>query len=167
MLLESFRFVSVDPVILEPADYVIGGESRGFLNPELGKDSDGSAASILTASEISFGQNRFIEAAGLVLPTDHFPASGFAFFGPNFTFSPVSDPEPDPLSIALDIRDSINLKSKGMLSMTVASTDVFDAADVDIDSLWLFGDPLLIAAEGTPISPIRTALKDVTDDGGL
>ena len=77
----------------------------------------------------------------------------------------------EPINLIIDIKpgshpNSVNLKSKGVLPVSVASTDDFDVADIDVGSL-LFGDPILIDAGATPVSPIRSALEDITGDGLL
>ncbi|MCH7752139.1 MAG: PEP-CTERM sorting domain-containing protein [Planctomycetes bacterium] len=79
-------------------------------------------------------------------------------------------PEPTTL-VPLDIKpgsfpNSVNLKSKGVLPVAILGTDDFDVNDVDIDTL-LFGDPLLIDNGGTAVSPLRSALEDVSGDGLL
>ena len=76
---------------------------------------------------------------------------------------------PDPPTLRLGIRpgsdpNSIDLKSRGVLSVAILGTDVFDPLDVDVDSL-LFGDPLLIDAGHLPVEPLRSSLDDVNDDG--
>ena len=79
---------------------------------------------------------------------------------------------PEPTILALvDIKpgsspNSVNPKSKGVLPVAILGTDEFDVNKVDIDTL-LFGDPLLIDNGGTAVSPLRSALEDVNDDGFL
>ncbi len=60
----------------------------------------------------------------------------------------------------------VNLKSKGVLPVAILGTNEFDVTEVDFDSL-LFGDPLLIDNGGTAVSPLRSALEDVSGDGLL
>ena len=74
----------------------------------------------------------------------------------------------EPTIVPFDIKpgsfpNSVNLKSKGVLSVAILSTDEFDVNNVDIDTL-LFGDPLLIDNGGTAVSPLRSALEDVSGD---
>ena len=59
-----------------------------------------------------------------------------------------------------DFPNSVNLKSKGFLPVAILGTNEFDVNEVDIATL-LFGDP----NSGTPLSPVRSALEDVSDDG--
>jgi hypothetical protein len=79
-------------------------------------------------------------------------------------------PTPDlPVNVFIDVKpgsdeNPINLKSKGVLPVSIISTPAFDAADVDVNGL-LFGDPVLISGGALPVSPIRSALEDVTGDG--
>ena len=73
--------------------------------------------------------------------------------------------------ITVDIKPSsdsnpVNLKSKGVLPVAIVSTAELDAQEIDVESL-LFGDPLLINAGATAVSPIRSAIEDVTGDGLL
>ncbi len=72
-------------------------------------------------------------------------------------------------SFPLDIRpgsdeNRLNLKSKGVLPVSILTSDGFDALTVDMTTL-LFGDPLLIDKETTPLLPIRINETDVNDDG--
>ncbi len=79
---------------------------------------------------------------------------------------------PEPTILALiDIKpgsspNPVNLKSKGVLPVAIFGTADFDVTEVDISTL-LFGDPLLIDNGGTAVSPLRSALEDVNDDGFL
>ncbi len=79
-------------------------------------------------------------------------------------------PEPSTL-VLFDIKpgsspNSVNLKSKGVLPVAILGTEEFDVNDVDIGSL-RFGDPLLIDNSGIAVSPLRSALEDVSGDGLL
>ena len=82
-----------------------------------------------------------------------------------------SDPIPEPTTLALvDIKpgsdsNPININN-GVLPVAILGTEDFDVTVVDIDSL-LFGDPLLIDEGGSPVSPLRSAFEDVSDDGFL
>ena len=58
----------------------------------------------------------------------------------------------------------INLKSNGVLSAAILSTDDFNASDINVSTL-LFGDPSLLDANGTGVSPLRYSFKDVSHDG--
>jgi hypothetical protein len=88
--------------------------------------------------------------------------------------SAVAVPEPLILS-SLDIKpgsdkNSVNLKGKGMLPVSVLTTDDFDALTVDLEIPLLFGDPLLIddwnePGENWPVAPIRINDDDVNGDG--
>ncbi len=86
----------------------------------------------------------------------------------------VIDPDaiiPEPTAILVDIKpgsfpNSVNLKSKGVLPIAILSTEEFDATQVKFDTL-MFGDPLLIDNGGTAVSPLRSALEDVSGDGLL
>ena len=79
---------------------------------------------------------------------------------------------PGPTTPALvDIKpgsvpNSVNQKSKGVLPVAILGTADFDVTEVEFDSL-LFGDPLLIDNGGTAVSPLRSALEDVSGDGLL
>ena len=53
-----------------------------------------------------------------------------------------------------------------MLPVAILSTDEFDVLDMEIASL-LFGDPLLIDNGKTALSPLRSAMEDVSGDGLL
>jgi len=53
-----------------------------------------------------------------------------------------------------------------VLSVAILSTADFDVTEVEFDSL-LFGDPLLIDNGGTAVSPLHSALEDVSGDGLL
>jgi len=75
-------------------------------------------------------------------------------------------PEPGILAL-VDIKpgsfpNSVNLKSKGVLPVAILGTDVFDVKNVDITTL-MFGDP----NGSTAVSPLRSALEDVSGDGLL
>ncbi|MCA9213087.1 MAG: hypothetical protein KDB27_08485 [Planctomycetales bacterium] len=63
------------------------------------------------------------------------------------------------IDVTIDVKDSINLDSNGVLPVTVESTADFDVNDIDLTSL-LLGDPAL---DGT-VAPIRNSFEDVTDD---
>jgi hypothetical protein len=79
--------------------------------------------------------------------------------------------EPSTLSVDVDIKpgtdpNSVNLKSNGVLPVSILTTDEIDALTVDLETL-LFGDPLLIDGGNTPVGPIRSNQDDVNDDGLL
>ncbi len=72
---------------------------------------------------------------------------------------------PEPTAILVDIKpgsfpNSVNLKSKGVLPVAILGTVDFDVNDVNIAKL-MFGDP----NSGAPLSPVRSAFEDVSDDG--
>ena len=52
--------------------------------------------------------------------------------------------------------NSINLKSKGVVPVAVLTTDLFDAATVDPDTVQLEG-----------VDPVKWAMDDVDEDGDL
>ena len=74
------------------------------------------------------------------------------------------DFEPFP-NVLIDIKpgsfpNSINPRSRGVIPVAVLTTDTFDAADVDPDTV-LFGKT------GTEASPLHHTLEDVDSDGDL
>ena len=71
-----------------------------------------------------------------------------------FKVTLAAAPKP-PTPFSLDIKpgsdeNPLNLKSKGVLPVSIVSTDEFDALSVDLETL-LFGDPLLIDEGNTPV----------------
>jgi hypothetical protein len=85
--------------------------------------------------------------------------SGDGFYG-------VSEIQAFGVAVALvDIKpgsfpNSVNLKSKGVLPVAILGTDEFDVTEVAFDTL-MFGDP----NGGIAVSPLRSALEDVSGDG--
>ncbi len=80
-------------------------------------------------------------------------------------------PTSEPTTVPFDIKpggdiNPINLKSKGVLSMAIFSTDDFNVSDINVSTL-LFGDPTLLDANGTGVSPLRYSFQDVSHDGLL
>ena len=70
---------------------------------------------------------------------------------------------PVPERVTIDIKpgsfpNSINPKSKGMISVAILTSDSFDATTVDSTTV-LFG------AAGTEAAPVQSALEDVAGDG--
>jgi len=133
------------------------------------------------------GTNRVQIAGAFSEPSGIFDVSGYAGYEPGSVFlsslqgngfsgaqlavliSPTAAVLPEEALV--DIKpggdvNPINLKSKGVLSVALLSTEDLDVNDVDIDSL-LFGDPLLIDNGGTAVSPLRSAYRDVSGDGLL
>ncbi len=87
--------------------------------------------------------------------------------GTAYAFSAV----PEPTTVPFDIKpggdiNPINLKSKGVLSAAILSTDDFNVSDINVSTV-LFGDPLLLDANGTGVSPLRYSFQDVSHDGLL
>ena len=103
-------------------------------------------------------------------PVDFGISSGLEVYYPFDAIFYIPD-IPEPTTFIVDIKpgsfpNSVNLKSKGVLPVAILGTDDFDVNDpntgVDITSL-LFGDP----NGGTAVSPLRSALEDVSGDGFL
>ena len=91
-------------------------------------------------------------------------SSNFVLHGFGYNDTPGAASHPTNTAL-IDIKpgsspNSVNLKSKGVLPVAIFGTADFDVNDVDISTL-LFGDP----NSGTPLSPVRSALEDVSDDG--
>ena len=85
------------------------------------------------------------------------------------TFDDIVFTQIDFAPLTVDVKpgsdeNPVNLKSKGVLPVAIVSTAGFDAQEVDVESL-LFGDPLLINLGAMPVSPMRSAIEDVTGDG--
>jgi hypothetical protein len=78
-----------------------------------------------------------------------FPDGTVAFKAERLTDWPIDiKPGSDP--------NSINLKSKGVVPVAVLTTDLFDAATVDPDTVQLEG-----------VDPVKWAMDDVDEDGDL
>jgi hypothetical protein len=78
-----------------------------------------------------------------------FPDGTVAFKAERLTEWPIDiKPGSDP--------NSINLKSKGVVPVAVLTTDLFDAATVDPDTVQLEG-----------VDPVKWAMDDVDEDGDL
>jgi len=60
----------------------------------------------------------------------------------------------------------VNLNRDYALSMTLLSSEMYDVAQIDPESL-KFGDPDLLAAAGSAVEPYRTRSRDFNDDGLL
>ncbi len=81
----------------------------------------------------------------------------------------IPDIVPDPTTVPFDIKpggdvNPINLKSNGVLSTAILSTNDFDVSDINVSTL-LFGDPLLLDDNGIGVSPLRYSFQDVSHDG--
>jgi hypothetical protein len=103
-LIDSFRFVSIDPLVLGPHDYVVGAVAN-TANTNLGDDLVVDLATIRTAPEITFIQNLAsnVQSTSLQFPDTYFPTQGTGFFGPNLTFTRIPAPTkvPEPSTIVL------------------------------------------------------------------
>jgi len=175
-----FRYTHITPLVVMPGNtYVIGGhyagiQGGGSIDPDPadrdrhhGPFQNSGFSTRVYAPEINFVDSRSSsqQTTGLQFPfvQGNRPEP---YLGPNFQFNVVPEP-----SIDVDIKpgsfpNSVNLKSKGVLPVAILGTGDFDVNEVDFDTL-LFGDPELIINGGTAVSPLRSALEDVSGDGLL
>lgn len=75
----------------------------------------------------------------------------------------------EPIAVTIDIKpgsypNSINLKSKGLVPVAILSSDTFDAAIVDANTVKLAGAGVAIKGRG---SNLMARLEDVNEDGLL
>lgn len=84
----GYRFVSINPFVLGPGDYVIGGANHGSSDPIT---IAGSATTIPEITLTNF--RRFEFGSGLVFPVND---NGLIYFQPNFKAN-----VPEPASMAL------------------------------------------------------------------
>lgn len=90
-LLNSFRYVAISPLILNPGAYVIGGGNALAVDTFVGIASGFSASPL-----ISFTAARGIDGS-LEFPTISNPAFNPGFFGPNMLITAAAVPEPSNL----------------------------------------------------------------------
>ncbi len=114
---------------------------------------DGSATPATTLTTSQF-------ISGRVALYDHFPG-GQAF--DNVTVVPLVR------DVAIDIKpgsdtNSINLGSRGVIPVAILTTDEFDAADVNPDTVQLAGSSVALRGNG---SRLLASLTDVDHDGDL
>jgi hypothetical protein len=95
-IVSSFRFVTVSPKVLLPGAYVIGVFGGNSLSIQ-------DAAWIVTAPGVMFLENRTSDGAvpGLEFPSLTVPPNGDGFFGPNFRFTIVPEPQSWIIGLAL------------------------------------------------------------------
>jgi len=98
-LVSGFRFVPIDPVVLGPDAYTIGG----YANATSPDQFRFEVSSVTTVAGLSFGPaNLFTKANSLTLPTT--PAEAFSqdgYFGPDFIVSSPTATVPEPDSIGM------------------------------------------------------------------
>jgi hypothetical protein len=80
----DFRYVLVAATLLAPGDYVIGG----FTPADSGDPVAVQAATITTASGISYDASRSIGGSSLTFPIGDTSGQPNSYFGPNFIFVP-------------------------------------------------------------------------------
>jgi hypothetical protein len=93
-LLDGFDYVSIAPFFLAAGDYVIA-MTMPFRNADTQSISNTSET---TSSPVTYVDSAFAASSTLVFPSIE-GAFAQGLFGPNFTFTPASVPEPTGVSI--------------------------------------------------------------------
>ena len=140
--------------------------------------SDWGQGTLLTSFSYSGEQTVSLDVTSFirnaVAAGDEFAGFNFRFAGPpvigpfvafrSLEFPPtaflnITEAPPD-ISIDISLRNSINPKSKGKVSVAILTTATFDATTVDPSTV-RFG------ATGTEAAPVHSTLEDVDGDGDI
>lgn len=174
-----FKAELVLPVFASNGPFPFTVDVFGYTGDGVLTLSDWFQGSLLTSFSYSGEQTVTLDVTSFI---NSRVAAGDAFVGFNFQFAVPSNinlngptiaigslefppaaslriNESSPL-ISIDIRSSINPRSKGKIPVAILTTDTFDATTVDPSTV-LFG------ATGTEAAPVHFALEDVDGDGDI
>jgi hypothetical protein len=137
-------------------DWDVLGFTDPYFSPPYTVDPDAALASgYFSSAVINFASgSHSIDIEDIHIPPltaggNPFPDGTVAFKAERLTDWPIDiKPGSDP--------NSINLQSKGVVPVAVLTTDLFDAATVDPDTVQLEG-----------VDPVKWAMDDVDEDGDL
>jgi hypothetical protein len=89
-LFDGFRYAGITPIVLTPGTYTIGAVWDNSLDPLIYPTDGGS---ISTDPSITYDQTEYIAGGTLAFPTNSVGGPQ-GYFGPDFTLSAVTVPEP-------------------------------------------------------------------------